>query len=153
MNRIPAALVAVAAVARRGLATSACNATPVAARQQRHHLGGLPQRRARRPDGTAAGQCLLSLKFPQSLSLATEGAGGSGTYQTSFASTVLGSSVDNLLAAQYAAAHGIHLSAADLTAARSNYEATLDGAINVPDPAGLRHRGNADVRRRRPGTP
>jgi len=130
VNRIPAALVAVAAVLGAGIATSACNTTPVAAtvNSATISVSSLNAELASL-DQTSAGQCLLSLKFPQSLSLATQGAGGSGTYQTSFASTVLGSSVYNLLATQYAAAHGITLSAADLTSARSNYEATLDGAI------------------------
>ena len=130
VKRIPAALVAVAAVLGTGIATSACNVAPVAATVNgatisvsslNTELDSLNQ--------SSAGQCLLSLKFPESLSLTAQGAGGSGTYQTSFASTILGSSVYNLLATQYAAAHGITLSSADLTAAKSNYEATLDGAI------------------------
>ena len=130
VKRLPAALVAVAAVLGTGIATSACNVAPVAATVNgatisvsslNTELDSLNQ--------SSAGQCLLSLKFPESLSLTAQGAGGSGTYQTSFASTILGSSVYNLLATQYAAAHGITLSSADLTAAKSNYEATLDGAI------------------------
>ena len=130
VNRIPAALIAVAAVLGTGIATSACTTTPVAAtvNSATISVSSLNAELASLND-TSAGQCLLSLKFPQSLSEGAEGAGGSGTYQTSFASTVLGSSVYNLLATQYAAAHGLTLSSADLTAARSNYEATLDGAI------------------------
>ena len=130
VNRIPAALVAIAAVLGTGIATSACTTTPVAATVNSATIpvSSLNAELASLNE-SAAGQCLLSLKFPQSLSLAAEGAGGSGTYQTSFVSTVLGSSVYNLLATQYATAHGVTLSAADLTAARSNYEATLDGAI------------------------
>ena len=132
VNRIPAALVAVAAVLGAGIATSACNTTPVAAtvNSATISVSSLNAELASLNE-TAAGQCLLSLKFPQSLSLAAEGAGGSGTYQTSFASTVLGSSVYNLLATQFAAAHGVSLSGADLASARSNYEATLDGAIKA----------------------
>jgi hypothetical protein len=130
VKRIPATLVAVAAVLGTGIATSACNVTPVAATVNsatisvsslNAELNSLNQ--------SKAGQCLLSLKFPESLSLTAVGAGGAGTYETGFASTVLGSSVYNLLATQYAAAHGISLSAADVSAAKSNYESTLDGAI------------------------
>ena len=132
VNRIPAALVAIAAVVGTGIATSACTTTPVAAtvNSATISVSSLNAELASLNE-SAAGSCLLSLKFPQSLSLAAVGAGGSGTYQTSFVSTVLGSSVYNLLATQFAAAHGVALSAADLTVARSNYEATLDGAIKA----------------------
>jgi len=132
VKRLPAALLAVAAVVGTGAATSACNVAPVAATVNsatisvssfNTELNSLSQ--------STAGKCLLSLKFPTSLSLTAEGAGGSGTYQTSFASTVLGSSVYNLLASQFAASHGITLSTADLSAAKSNYESTLDGAIKA----------------------
>jgi PPIC-type PPIASE domain len=131
VKRISLGLVAVLAVLATGAATSACNLAPVAATVNgatipvsslNTQLNSLNQ--------STAGQCLLSLKFPQSLSLAAAGSGGSGTYNTSFAATILGSSVYNLLATQYAVAHGVHVSAADLTAAQSTYESTLDGAIS-----------------------
>jgi hypothetical protein len=130
VNRIPAALVAAVAVLGAGLVTSACNVNPVAASVNTDTISvAALNTELNSLDQTTAGQCLLSLKFPSSLSLSAQGAGGSGTYTMDFASTVLASSVYNLLATQYAAAHGITLSASELTAARSNYESTLDGAI------------------------
>ncbi len=130
VKRISAGLLAVLAVLATGAATSACTVSPVAASVNgdtisvsslNTQLDALSQ--------TTAGQCLLSLKFPDSVSLATQGTGGTGTYSTDYASTILGTSVYNLLAVQYAEAHGLHVTAADLDAAESAYESTLSGAI------------------------
>jgi len=130
VKRISAGLLAIVAVVATGAATSACQVAPVAATVNGDtipvsSLNAQLDTLSRTP----AGQCLLSLSYPDSVSLSTTGAGGVGTYSTSFASTILGSSVYNLLAVQYAEAHGLHVSASDLDAAESAYESTLSGAI------------------------
>ena len=57
------------------------------------------------------------------------GAGGPGTFAMPFAVSVLDNQVGDLLAEQYAASMGISLSSSDLTAAKSDFESTLDGEI------------------------
>ena len=121
-----------AAVLGTGVATSACNVAPVAASVNADTISVASlNAELTALDQSAAGQCLLSLKFPSSLSLTTVGSGGSGTYTTSFASSVLASDVYNQLATQLAEGAGISLSAAETAAARSDYESTLDGAIKA----------------------
>jgi hypothetical protein len=76
---------------------------------------------------TPAGQCLLQLESPQVA--ASTGAGGSGTYSTTYAATVLDSQVGEVLAQQYAASKGLQVSAAELAAAKSDLASTFDGEI------------------------
>src|SRR5581483_6633883 len=78
-------------------------------------------------ESTPVGQCLLQLQNPQLTAQTAQGAGGSGTYTMAFTDAVLKSQVGDLLVDQYAASQGITVSAQDLTKARSDLEATLDG--------------------------
>ena len=130
MKRIPAGLVAALAVLATGVATSACTTTPsaaavngsvIAVSDLNTELNGL--------SSTAAGQCLLSLNFPQTAGLSAVGTGVAGTYRTDFAALVLGNDVDNLLAAQYLVGHKIHVSANDITLAQATFTTVIDGAI------------------------
>ncbi len=132
MKRIPAGIVAVLAVLATGAATSACNITPSAATVNsdsisvsslNSELNGLTS--------TSAGQCLLSLDFPQALDLTGQGAGGPGTYDSGFAGLVLGNDVDNLLASQYMTTLHARIGPTDLALATSTFATILDGAISA----------------------
>jgi hypothetical protein len=132
VKRIPAGIVAVLAVLATGAATSACNITPSAATVNsdsisvsslNSELNGLTS--------TSAGQCLLSLDFPQALDLTGQGAGGPGTYDSGFAGLVLGNDVDNLLASQYMATLHARIGPTDLALAKSTFATILDGAISA----------------------
>jgi hypothetical protein len=78
---------------------------------------------------TPAGECLLQLESPQAAAAGGQGAGGSGTYTAAYAATVLDSQVGEVLAQQYAGSKGLHVSAAELAAAKSDLASTLDGEI------------------------
>ena len=120
-------VIAVIAVVAAGSLTSACNVTPNAASVNGDSISvATLNSQMRSLSSTGAGQCLLDLRSSQ---VQTEGSGGPGTYVTGFAGAVLSSSVGNLVAAQYAAAHGIHLTGSDLATAQNNYVSTLDGGI------------------------
>jgi len=130
VKRIPASLVAVVLVLATGVATSACSVGPTAASVNADtisvsslnaELDGLTS--------TTAGQCLLSLNFPQALDLSGVGTGGTGTYSTSFANLVLGNEIDNVLASQLLADHQIHITTSELNQAESIFATLLDGAI------------------------
>jgi len=132
VNRIRTGLVAALAIVATGVVTSACTLTPTAASVNgdtitvaslNSQLQGLTS--------SAAGQCLLSLDFPQALDLTGTGAGGAGTYRTDFATLMLGNEVDNVLASQYAAAHHVSITAAGRSQAESNFASILDGAISA----------------------
>jgi hypothetical protein len=132
VKRIPAGIVAVLAVLATGAAASACNVTPSAATVNgdtiavstlNTELDGL--------SSTLAGQCLLSLNFPQLLDLTSQGAGGTGTYKNGFAGLVLGNNVDNLLGRQYMASVHAQLTPQEVTAAQSTFTTVLDGAITA----------------------
>jgi hypothetical protein len=132
VKRIPAGIVAVLAVLATGAATSACNIAPSAASVNNDaisvsslntELNGLTS--------TSAGQCLLSLDFPQALDLTGQGAGGPGTYDSGFAGLVLGNDVDNLLASQYMSGLHARVAPKDLTLAESTFTTILDGAISA----------------------
>jgi len=125
VKRIPAGLVAVVSVVALGTLTSACQVAPTAASVNGDTIAVASlNTQMNALAGSAAGQCLLALRgYP------TVTAGDS--YPTSFAGRVLSNSVGNLLAAQFAAAHGVHPTAADLSTARSNYTSSLDGGITA----------------------
>ena len=57
-------------------------------------------------------------------------ASGDGWVGTTYAGAVLSSEVGNLVAAQFAAAHGIHLDGSDLATAQNNYVSTLAGGLS-----------------------
>ncbi len=125
MKRIPAGLVAVVSVVALGTLTSACQVTPTAASVNGDTIAVASlNTQMNALAGSAAGQCLLALRGYPAVT-----AGDS--YPTSFAGQVLSNSVGNLLAAQFAAAHGVRTTAADLATARSNYASSLDGGITA----------------------
>ena len=80
---------------------------------------------------STAGRCLLALQNPQLLGFSGVGAGGSGTYATAFASSVLSNLVGNALAVDYADQAGATVSAADRSAASQQYAKILDGEIQA----------------------
>jgi hypothetical protein len=126
VKRIPAGLIAAVSVIALGALTSACNVSPEAASVNGEAISvSTLNTQMRDLENTAAGQCVLELQNTAS----GEGGGGSGTYPTSFAGTVLSDSVGYLVAAQFAAAHGIHLSGADLSTAQNDFTATVGGEI------------------------
>jgi hypothetical protein len=51
------------------------------------------------------------------------------SYPTAFAGRLLGNDVGNLVAAQFAAVHGVHLTGPDLATAQNNYTSAIDGGI------------------------
>ena len=126
MKRIPAGLVVVVSVVALGALVSACQVTPVAASVNGAtipvtSLNGQLDALA----GSAAGQCLYALRSGQALS----GSSPIGTYPTGFAGAVLSSQVGDLVAAQYAAARGVHLTGSGLATAQNDYTSALDGRI------------------------
>ena len=132
VKRIPAGIVAALAVLATGVATTACNVTPTAATVNGDAITVASLNAELAGFGsTAAGQCLLSLNFPRAIDLTGQGTGGAGTYNTTFAVTVLGDSVDGLLAAQYAVSKGIHVDASALAYAKTTWSAQLNGAISA----------------------
>ncbi len=131
MKRTLSGLAATLVVLASGSVVSACTVTPTAATANGESIAvSTLNTRLSALDGTAAGQCLLQLEYPQLAGTSSEGEGGPGTWQTTFASTILSNQVSNLLAIQYGASKGITVDAADLAAAQSEYESTLDGAIS-----------------------
>ncbi len=131
MKRTLSGLAAAFVVLAAGSVVSACRVTPTAATANGDSIAvSTLNSRLSALNGTAAGQCLLQLEYPQLAASSVEGA-GSGTWLTSFASTILSGQVESLLAIQYGASKGITVGAADLAAAQSEYESTLNGAISA----------------------
>jgi parvulin-like peptidyl-prolyl isomerase len=121
------ALVLVAA----GVLASACDVTPPAATANGATISAATlNTQLRTLESTAAGACLLQLENPQLTAQATQGTGGSGTYSMAFSDAVLNNQVGDLLAEQYAASRGITVSSSDLTKAKADLGATLDGEIS-----------------------
>jgi hypothetical protein len=126
VKRIPAGLVAVVSVIAMGALASACDVTPTAASVNGDTISVATLNSDMNAlAGSAAGQCLLALRSGQATTLDA----GSGSYPTAFAGSVLSSDVGNLVAAQFAAAHGIHLAGSDVATAQNDYAAALDGGI------------------------
>jgi hypothetical protein len=127
VKRIPAGLVAVVSVIALGSLASACDVTPTAASVNGDTISVATLNADMNAlAGSAAGQCLLALRSGQSISVAP----GTGTYPMGFAGSILSSDVGNLVAAQFAAAHGIHLGGSDVATAQNNYASALDGGIS-----------------------
>ena len=128
MKRISSGLVAVVSVVALGALASACQVAPTAASVNGDTISvSSLNAQMNSLAGAGAGQCLLALRSGQSISVDSGGA----TFPTAYAAAVLSNEVGNLVAAQFAAAHGIQLTAADLTAARTNYTSVLDGRITA----------------------
>ncbi len=131
MKRTLSGLAATLVVLATGSVVSACTVTPTAATANGESIAvSTLNTRLSALNGTAAGQCLLQLEYPQLAGTSAEGEGGPGTWQTTFASTILSNQVSNVLAIQYGASKGITVDAADLASAQSEYVSTLDGAIS-----------------------
>ena len=114
-----------------GALASACNVTPSAATANGTVIStNSLNSQLRTLQSTQYGACLLQLEDPQLTPASGQGSGGPGTYTTAFAGAVLESQVGQLLAEQYAMSKGLIVSPADLSTARSDFEATLDGEIN-----------------------
>ncbi len=126
-RRLPGAAAALA-LAAAGVLASACDVTPPAASANGDSISAATlNTQLATYESTPAGQCLLQLQNPQLTAQATQGAGGSGTYTMAFTDAVLKSQVGDLLVGQYAASQGITVDAGDLSKARSDLQATLDG--------------------------
>jgi hypothetical protein len=127
VKRIPTGLVALVSVLAIGAATSACNVTPNAASVNGDTVSvSTLNTEMNALQNSDAGQCIVALQDAP----AGEGSGGSGTYQMDFAGYVLSSLVSYLVSAQYAAAHDLHLSGADLSEAQSVFTSSLTGEIS-----------------------
>lgn len=127
MKRIPSGLVAVVSVVALGALASACQVTPTAASVNGDTISVASlNTQLSALSSTAAGQCLLELRGSEAAT-----ADANGTYPTGFAGSVLSSQVGDLVAAQFAAAHGIHLTSAEVSTARTNYTSALDGRITA----------------------
>jgi hypothetical protein len=128
VKRIPSGLVAVVSVVALGALASACQVTPTAASVNGGTISvSSLNTQLAALSGSTAGQCLLELRGGQATGVEPGGA----TYPTGFAGSVLSSQVGNLVAAQFAAAHGVHLTSAEVSTARSNYTSALDGRITA----------------------
>jgi hypothetical protein len=126
VKRIPAGLVAVVSVISLGALVSACDVTPNAASVNGDTVSVASlNTQMNTLAGSTAGQCLLALQYGQTITVDTS----NGTFPTTFAGTVLSAEVGDLLAAQFAADHGLHLTGSELATARNNYTSTLDGQI------------------------
>ena len=130
-RQLTGAVAALAILATGALAT-ACDATPPAASIDGASItrGALNTQLSNLQD-SVAGACLLQLESSQLASISGQGAGGSGTYQMTFAVTVLDNDVENLLAQQYAASLGMTVTSTDLTKAKATFESTLSGEISA----------------------
>ncbi len=124
---------AVAAVAvASGVMVSACDVAPPAATANGTTISVASLNSELHAfESTQDGGCLLQLQSPQLGSTPHQGAGGPGTYTTTFAAAVLESQVGELLAEQYATAEGLTVSSADLTAAKTDLASTLSGEIEA----------------------
>lgn len=115
-----------------GLATTACSVTPQAATVNGIMISQSSfDGRLQAFDSTQVGHCLLAAETGQTAQFQTEGSGGPGTYNMVFADSVLENSVGDRLASQLAASKGLTVSAADLSTARQNFEAMLNGEISA----------------------
>jgi hypothetical protein len=111
-----------------GAMLSACDITPPAATANGSTISNATlNTQLATLESTGAGGCLLELESPQLTTQAGQGSGGPGTYTMTFTDSVLKNEVGDLLVEQYAASVGITVSAADLTKATSDLEATLGG--------------------------
>ncbi len=123
--------VAVCLLVAAGALASACNVAPTAATANGTVIStDSLNSQLRTLQSTQYGACLLQLENPELTSASGQGAGGPGTYTTAFAGAVLESQVGQLLAEQYAMSKGLTVSSSDLSTARSDFEATLDGEIS-----------------------
>lgn len=131
MKRLLTGVVVSAAILGAGAASSACNAVPPAASANGATISTATlNSQLKVLESTVAGGCLLELENSQFSPASVQGEGGSGTYTTEFAGSVLQTQVSDLLAQQYAATKGIVVSSADMAAAKSDLAATLDGEIS-----------------------
>ena len=130
VKRFPTGLLVAAAVVGMGALASACDVTPDAATVNADTISVASlNTELNALQDTSAGQCILQLENPGANFTTTEGAGGSGTFQTGFASTVLNDQVSALLSAQYLAARGVHLSSSLFTVAQQELVAQFDSGI------------------------
>jgi hypothetical protein len=126
IRRLPGA--AALALVAAGVLTSACDVTPPAGSANGTTISAADlNTQLSTFETTSAGGCLLQLENPQLATQATQGTGGPGTYTMAFTDAVLKQQVGDLLVGQYAASRGVTVSQDDLTTAKSDFEATLDG--------------------------
>ena len=131
MKRIPAGLVAVLAVLAAGArprpATSPRSAATVNGDTISVATLNTQLRRPQTRPRPASACCRC--RGPQAVTSATEGTGGPGTYQHELRRRRARQPGRQPAGRPVRGAHGHHLTAADLAAARDDYESTLDGAI------------------------
>jgi hypothetical protein len=129
-RHLSGAVAALIVIAAGGLA-SACDVTPPAATANGATISTASlNTQLQALETTTAGGCLLQLENGQLTSADATGEGGQGTYSTAFAGFVLGNRVGDLLAGQFAASKGITITAAELAAAKTDLQSTLDGEIS-----------------------
>lgn len=130
MKRLVSLLSVVVVLVVAGGLASACDATPPAASVNGTTIAtGTLNNQLRAYETTQAGACLLSIESAGS-AVQVQGQGGSGTYNMTFVDGILHQGVSNILYEQYAAAHGIQVTAAQLATAKSEVQSFLDGSIS-----------------------
>lgn len=130
-RRRTGAAAAVLALLAGGALASACDLTPPAATANGATVSTAAlNTQLATLQSTGLGGCLLEIESPQLTAHAAQGSGGPGTYTMAFTDAVLKNEVGNLIVEQYAASRGITLSAADLSKADSDLQATLSGSAS-----------------------
>jgi parvulin-like peptidyl-prolyl isomerase len=122
----------VLAVVAAGALASACSITPVAVSVDGATVSTSQVNTQLSSFSTsAAGACLLQLEHQGLTSSDVQGTGGQGTYSMTLATQVVDDEVGELLAQQYAASKGVHVTPSQLATAKSDYETILNGEISA----------------------
>ena len=140
MKRLVSAISVVVLLVVAGGLASACQATPPAASVNGTTIQiSTLNDQLRAFETTQAGACLLTIEAAGS-AVQVRGQGAQGTYNMTFAGSVLHQGVSNILYEQYAADQHITVTPAQTAAAKSEVESFLDGSISTQlsqaDPAG-----------------
>ncbi|HWF21584.1 MAG TPA: peptidylprolyl isomerase [Acidimicrobiales bacterium] len=131
MKRLVSLLSVVVLLVVAGGLASACDATPPAASVNGATIAtGTLNDQLHAYETTQAGACLLTIESAGS-AVQVQGQGGSGTYDMNFVDGILHQGVSNILYEQYAAAHDVQVTPAQVATAKSEVESFLDGSIST----------------------
>jgi len=127
VKRIPSGLVTAVAVVALGALASACDVTPNAASVNGDTVSVSSfNAQMNALADTAAGACWIVLNGDPAV---TPGK----TYPIAYAGKLLNGDIGDLLAKQYLASLGVHVTASELTAAKGDYTSVLSGGISDLD--------------------
>ena len=131
MKRLVSALSVVVVLVVAGGLASACQVTPPAASVNGTTIQiSTLNDQLQAFETTQAGACLLTIEAAGS-AVQVRGQGAAGTYNMSFAGSVLHQGVSNILYEQYAADRHIQVTPAETATAKSEVESFLDGSIST----------------------